>query len=338
MPRRSAASRSPRSAVADPKAFVEDCYRRLLGRAPDPTGLALFVGRLEQGTPPAEVVMSLATSAEYEQRIIARSSPRRREPQRYRLAPDLSGTSPFVAFDVRDDSDFDWLEQAIIDDGYYEHGGVWSLEPDDDKRIMGELLASLGPERALEIGCSSGTVLQVLAKHDVDADGVDVSRMAYDRASPEAQAHIHVGDLLELDLPSDYDLVFGLDIFEHLNPNRLPQYCAALRAHVRDGGWFCANIPAYGYDEVFGEVFPIYVADWHNDIAANRPFRVLHCDDDGYPVNGHLIWAHTNWWVEQFEAVGFVRQLDVERDVQERYAEHFRNAPARKSFYVFRAN
>jgi SAM-dependent methyltransferase len=238
---------------------------------------------------------------------------------------------------VRDPSDFDWLESAIIDDGYYERVTVWSLEPDDDKRSMGELIASLEPRRALEIGCSSGAVMSVLARRGVHADGVEISRTAYDRAAPDARAHIHVGDLLDLELPSDYDLVFGLDVFEHLSHNRLARYCEALRARVQTGGLLFANIPAFGHDEVFGEVFPVYVAQWRDEIAANRPFRVLHCDDDGYPMNGHLIWAHANWWVEQFEAVGFARQQSVERELHERYADHFRVAPARRSFYVFRA-
>jgi len=282
--------------------------------------------------------MSIAMSPEYCERVRSSSSPRRRSPERYRLAVDTSGTSPFWAFDVRDPSDFDWLERTIIDDAYYEHGGVWNLDPDEDKRVMGELLASLGPRRALEIGCSSGTVLAVLAEHGVDGEGVEISRMAYDHAAPDVRKRIHLGDLLDLDLPSDYDLVYGLDIFEHLNPNRLARYLRALRARVRTGGWFFANIPAIGRDEVFGEVFPVYVEEWNDDIAAARPFRVLHCDDDGYPMNGHLVWAHTTWWVAEIESAGFVRRPDVEREIHERYADHFLVAPARASFYVFRAS
>jgi hypothetical protein len=327
----------PRSkSVSDPEEFVDDLYRRLLGRPADPGGLATFVGKLRKGVPPAEIAVILATSDEYKQRIIAATSPRRREPHRYRLAVDLTGRSPFWAFDVTDDRDFDWLESAIIDDGYYEHAGVWTLEPDDDKRIMGEMLASLGAGKALELGCSSGTVLSVLASHGVRAEGVEISRLAYERAAPDTRAKIHLGDLLTLDLPDDYELVYGLDVFEHLNPNRLGEYLKALAARVRPDGLLFANIPAFGDDEVFGEVFPVYVQDWYDDIANDRPFRVLHCDDDGYPMNGHLVWAHTSWWVEQFEAVGFVRQPDVERELHERYADHFRNAPARASFYVFR--
>lgn len=326
-----------RRRASDPRAFVDECYRSLLGRPADPAGLEHFVGQLEGGTPPADVVMSFATSPEYKQRILASASPRRRSPDRYRLAVDVSGTSPFWAFDVRDPSDFDWLETAIIDDGYYEHGGVWNLEPDDDKRIMGSLLASLRPRRALELGCSSGTVLRVLAEHGIEVDGVEISRVAYEHAAPDMQARIKLGDLLELELPSDYDLVFGLDVFEHLNPNRLERYLDALHRRMRPGGTLFANLPAYGRDEVFGEVFPVYVPEWRDDIAAHRPFRVLHCDDDGYPMHGHLIWAHTTWWTAQFEAAGFERQPVVELELYEQAADHFQAWPARRSFYVFRA-
>ena len=141
------------------------------------------------------------------------------------------------------------------------------------------------------------------------------------------RSRIHLGDLSGLTLPSDYDLVFGLDVFEHLNPNRLAQYLDILHARVVPGGRLFANIPAFGRDEVFGEVFPLYVTDWEHDVTANRPFHVLHCDDDGYPMNGHLIWAHTTWWVEQFQAAGFVREPEAEREIHERFASHFENEP-----------
>ncbi len=322
---------------ADERAFVERCYRRLLGRSADPDGKDHYVELLRTGVTRDEIVMSLATSIEYRQRILKASSPRRRRPDSYRLAVDRSGTSPFWAFDVSDASDFDWLERAIVDDGYYEHAGVWTLEPDVDKQIMGELLTTFGARRALELGCSSGTVLRVLREHGIDAEGVEISRMAYDRARPDIRPHIHVGDLLDLALTDTYDLVFGLDIFEHLNPNRLASYLNALHQRLMPGGWLFANIPAFGHDDVFGEVFPLYVHAWEHDVAANKCFRVLHCDDDGYPMNGHLIWAHTTWWVAQFEAAGFQRQPAAETRLHEQFAHYLQTAPARQSFYTFRA-
>jgi len=110
---------APKPEVTEPRRFVDDCYRRLLGRPADATGLEHFVGEMQRGMSRADVVMGLATSSEYRDRIVASALPRRRRPERYQLALDLSGTSPFLAFDVEDDSDFDWLEAAIIDDGYY---------------------------------------------------------------------------------------------------------------------------------------------------------------------------------------------------------------------------
>jgi hypothetical protein len=65
-------------------------------------------------------------------------------------------------------------------------------------------------------------------------------------------------------------------------------------------------------------------------------YRTLHCDDLGYPLNGHLIWGRTDWWVAQFEAVGLRRQPDIEAALHGRYDDYLARAtPARRSFYVF---
>ena len=93
----------------------------------------------------------------------------------------------------------------------------------------------------------------------------------------DVRDRIHLGDLLDLDLPTDYDLVFGLDIFEHLNPNRLDKYLAAIHERLVDGGVLFAVVPAFGTDAVFGEAFPLYLDEWQADLDA-RPFvrtRVL---------------------------------------------------------------
>jgi hypothetical protein len=267
-----------------------------------------------------------------------KTTPRERRPEKYRLAADVAGLHQHWAFEVTEPADYDWLESAILEDGYYEHGGVWTLEPDLDKQIMGELLASVAPapSRALELGCSSGTVLRVLRGFGVDAEGIDISRFAYERAHPDIRDHIHLGDLLEVALPSDYDLVYGLDIFEHLNPNRLDRYLAAARARIGPGGgWLVANIPAYGADEVFGQAFQMYLPEWFEDMDAERPFRLLHCDEAGYPMHGHLTWAHTTWWVTRFTEAGFARRPDAERPLQEKFAEHLAAEPARRSIYLF---
>ena len=72
---------------------------------------------------------------------------------------------------------------------------------------------------------------------------------------------IHQGDLLTLPLAGPFDLVYGLDIFEHLNPNRLDDYLARVAALLADGGYLYAALPAFGDDPVFGLVFPMYLRD-----------------------------------------------------------------------------
>jgi myo-inositol 2-dehydrogenase/D-chiro-inositol 1-dehydrogenase len=220
--------------------------------------------------------------------------------------------------------------------GYYEHEGVWSLELGSDKLAMAEIMAAFRPRRALELGCATGPVLHYPRALGVDAEGVEVSRMAVERAFPDVRDRIHHGDLLALGLDGEFDLVFGLDVFEHLNPNRLPDYLARLAGLLRSGGYLYAALPAFGDDPVFGLAFPLYLREWYQDVFLGQNFRLLHADGRGYPLNGHLVWADSRWWVRQFERAGFVRAEAIERAVHERYDRFFDGyAPARKAFYVF---
>jgi SAM-dependent methyltransferase len=244
-----------------------------------------------------------------------------------------------LAFQARGAADFDWIERMILTHGYYEHEGVWDLELSNDKQAMAEIMAMFRPERTLEVGCSTGAVLHYLRGLGIPGEGVEISRMAIEQAIPDVRGRIHQGDLLTLPLTGPFDLVYGLDIFEHLNPNRLGDYVARVAALLADGGYLYAALPAFGDDPVFGLVFPMYLRDWYGDIAKERPFHLLHADGKGYPLNGHLIWADSRWWVTQFEQHGLRREEAIERAVHQRYDRFFDGyAPARKAFYVFAKN
>jgi SAM-dependent methyltransferase len=247
--------------------------------------------------------------------------------------PDL------LAFEAREPADFDWIERMILTHGYYEHEGVWDLGLGFDKQVMAEITAAFRPRRSLEIGCATGTVLHYLAGLGVPCEGVEISRMAVERAIPDVRARIHQGDLLTLPLTGPFDHIYGLDVFEHLNPNRLADYLARIVTLLDDGGYLYAALPAFGDDPVFGLLFPMYLRDWYGDVARDRSFRLLHADGKGYPLNGHLIWADSRWWVAQFERHGLRREQAIERAVHERYDHFFDGyATARKAFYVFSKN
>jgi SAM-dependent methyltransferase len=260
-------------------------------------------------------------------------------PECYVVRHRLWSGDDFLAFHAREPEDFDWLEAMILRHGYYEHEGIWCLDVDRDKRAMAEIVAAFAPSRALELGCSNGAVLRCLAELGVSAEGVEISRMAIGRAFPEIRDRIHHGDLLTLPLRDGFDIVFGLDVFEHLNPNRLAEYLGRIFALLRPGGFLYACLPAFADDPVFGTVFPVYLRDWFEDVWQGRPFRLLHADGKGYPLNGHLIWAHSEWWVRQFEDRGFRREPEIERAIHERYDPLFdSNGPARRAFYIFSKN
>jgi hypothetical protein len=319
--------------------FLQAVFESLLGRPPDAQGRQALLEALAAGTPRADVVLGIARSEEYLHRAAVQqhwiADLRETRPERYDDVVDRDGTKISV-FRAEGDDDFDWLEAAILENGYYEKPGVWGLTVDRDKRVMAEVIAAFAPGRALEIGCASGAVMKCLHDLGVGAEGVEISRMAKARAFPEIRDGIHLGDLLDLSLPPVYDLVYGLDIFEHLNPNKLDRYLAAVAGVLADGGYVFANIPAFGDDEHFGEVFPLYVQDWEADRAAGRVFRTLHVDGDGYPLNGHLVWADTAWWVDRFARAGLHREPTIERALHAKYDDYMREAtPARCSYYVF---
>jgi hypothetical protein len=317
--------------------FLEAAYRRLLDRDPDDVGLRSFLAVLTTGSTRADVVAGMVRSQEYQERALRRYFPL---VDLCRLRPDRYGkVESTPVFRAEGPEDFDWLESAILEGGYYDKPGVWNFGIDTDKRLMAEVVSALGPRRVLELGCASGPVLQCLHDLGIEAHGVEISQAAIDAAFPDVAGRIHQVNATSFELPSTYDVIFGLDIFEHLNPNHLGECLARIEAHLNPGGFLFCNIPAFGDDPVFGEVFPIYMEPWWADLEEGTHFRTLHVDDLGYPVHGHLIWAHTRWWVQRFCDLGLHREVGIEQALHGRYDTYLeRAAPARKSFYIFSKN
>jgi hypothetical protein len=257
-------------------------------------------------------------------------------PERYRRTVDRSSGQSILVFESEASADADWLEGAIVANGYYEHPGVWVLGVDFDKRVVAEMLSAFAPSAGLELGCASGAVLECLQDLGVEADGVDISAMAIARASERVRPRIHHGDILSLSLPKKYDLLFGLDVFEHLNPNKLDAYLGRLAEVTSEDAFLYCNIPAFGEDPIFGTVFPYYVDGWQADATAGKPFTRLHVDDHGYPLHGHLVWANAAWWAARFAAAGFVRDVEIERAFHRKYGSYMeKRSPARRAFFVF---
>jgi 2-polyprenyl-3-methyl-5-hydroxy-6-metoxy-1,4-benzoquinol methylase len=333
------AERVDKRADADDTTFVTTAYRQILQREPDHDGLCFYTTQLHGGVARRDLLNALITSDEHVNRVSADlfSLPnlRKRWPNHYVEARTKDGQT-LLAFSVSAPEWLDRLETAILKSDYYEKPGIWEFSLNRDKRVMAELLAALEPRSVLEIGCSNGTVLQCLYRLGIDVTGLDISPSAVTRADPSVRDRIRVGDLLTTALPGEYEVVFGLDVFEHLNPNHLGDYLSAVQSLTSPGGFVFTNLPAYGDDPVFGTVFPLQLEEWERDAEADRPFGLLPVDHHGYPFHGHLIWATSTWWVDQFEQTGLRREAELEQALHERYDAYMRqNSPARRSFYIF---
>lgn len=329
-------------ALTSDRAFLERAYREILGREIDQDGYDYYSKVLREGHSRTAVLLGLVRSDEFTSRLAPAATIkaiRQMRPSQYRRDEDVLNNTPVDVFEVRSDADLDWLESMILENGFYERPGVWNFGIDTDKRVMAEILASFAPEQAIEIGCASGAVLECLRELGFWAEGVEISRLALERAFPGVRDRIHVGDLLSLRLPHGYDLVFGLDIFEHLNPNRLDAYLARAADLLREGGFVFANVPAFGQDPVFGTVFPVYLRGWGGDAATGRRFARIPVDEHGYPLHGHLIWADSPWWVARFEAQGLRREVEIEAALHQKYDPYMDSrSRARKAYYVFSKN
>lgn len=319
-------------------AFLRDAYRLTLHRHADPSGLSSYGALLRQGMTRDEVLVRLALSEESMNRVLAErfqiQNLRELRPGSYESVQTLRGGDETV-FAARQPADFDWLEHCILEYDYYEKPGIWTLGIDSDKRTMAELLSCLRPHRVLEVGCSSGAVISGLLDRDIDAEGVEISAAAIRQAEPRVRPRIHRGDLLDVGVDGDYDLVFGLDIFEHFNPNRLDTYIARVTELTQPGGFVFANVPTFGEDRVYGTIWEPHIPSWIDDIAANRLFTHLEVDDDGYPMHGHLVWAGSRWWEQLFTSTGLRRETGIEQALHDRFDTVLRATPARRAFYVF---
>ncbi len=177
-------------------------------------------------------------------------------------------------------------------------------------------------EKALDVGCAKGYLVEALRELGVDAYGCDVSEFAVENASSAVSGLVRTGDL-ETGLPysdAEFDLISALEVLEHLHPEKVSAALAELRRVSR--GVVYATIPSFGYNasgpdghfegKVRPECLERYRVDG-DDRGGPIPFEELAVDSSGQPVEGHLTIASFQWWTEAFARAGFVRDVEVER-------------------------
>ncbi len=315
--------------------IVKALYQGLLGRQPEPEVLE-SLGQVD-GAFLAQLVQGLSRSDEF----------RAHTPDAYAVElPDLTALMPEryyraadgnVIYAAQDEAGVRLMERMIVQHRYYDSFVAWRPAIDLDKRVTAGIVQSLGATRLVELGCFSGSVLKVLDEAGVSVTGVDISHRAFLVAHPSIYHRIRFGDLLDQPFaPGSFDAFLAMDILEHLSPIDLEQYVARIASLIGPEGFAYVNSPMFGDDDVFGTVFSRYVPAW-NEASSDAFWFDMHCDDKGWPMHGHLVWATPQWWETLFRRHGLIRDRDVERVIQAHLAEFFSvRAPARKSLFVLR--
>jgi len=255
---------------------------------------------------------------------------------------------PAKLIQIEDPADYDQLLRNILDSGYYSEdyfqrnlhhqGGQLKYE----NLGLAEIAHLLNPGKLLELGCGRGDVLWLLSLAGrEDLLGLDISRDAAQSAPPELQGKIMVGGLWEScrQLAAQgrrFDAITGFDIWEHLHPAQLNDHLAALRAIATEDALLFFIIPAFGEDRIFGELHPLEVEENRAAFQERRPFEYLMAEslDPVIPANGHLIWAHSEWWENQFKSHGWQRDEDLEKGLHRLFDPYLWRA--QRSFFVMR--
>ena len=101
------------------------------------------------------------------------------------------------------------------------------------------------------VGCGSGRNLLPLLDAGLDLTGLDISRqaIAHLRARrPDRAGQLITGDLGALPPAARYDLVVGIQVFQHGTRAQAHQHLAATAARIRPGGLLCVRVNAAGTD------------------------------------------------------------------------------------------
>jgi hypothetical protein len=329
-----------RREVFSPEHVAKALYRGILKREPDAAGFRDNVKLLRSGQALERVICSFVGSPEFRSRTLEGFVPATPLPDLTASRPvgyetQLVAGAPMTVYIARTDADIELMASLIDRHRFYDRFGVWSPVIDRDKEITAAIVRGLGAHSCFELGCFTGSVMSLLADAGVSVLGTEVSHLAFAFAQPNIREAMIFGDILAMDIGQSFDVVLCMDVLEHISPLRLDQYIEKLLSLVDTDGYIYLNTPMWGKDQVFGVFEKPYLEEWLT-IGDTSYWRHWPCDDKGWPIHGHLIWASPNWWERKFRDYGLIRDTAIEQDIHQSLAGFFEQAVGRRCLFVLR--
>ena len=111
-------------------------------------------------------------------------------------------------------------------------------------------ILSAGPsiKKVLVLGAARGYLVKAFRERGVDAVGVDISQWAVTNCAEGVEDYMYCGDICDLSTWDDdeFDLVIGLDVFEHIH---VPDLLLAINEAVRVGQMVLLDVPILPHDD-----------------------------------------------------------------------------------------
>lgn len=315
-------------------------YRGILEREPDSAGFRDHLKLLRSGQTLERVIRSFITSPEFRSRALEGFVPVTPLPDLRASIPGGYETqavagAPITVYIARTDADIALMASLIDRHRFYDRFGVWSPVIDHDKEITASIVRGLGAHSCFELGCFTGSVISLLADAGVSVLGAEVSHLAFAFAQPNIREAMIFGDLLALDIDQRFDVVLCMDVLEHISPLKIDHYIEKLLTLMDRDGYIYLNAPMWGKDRVFEVFEEPYLEEWLT-VGDRSYWRHWPCDDKGWPIHGHLVWASADWWERKFREHGLVRDTAIEQAIHQDLATFFEQARGRRCLFVLR--
>ena len=159
--------------------------------------------------------------------------------------------------------------------------GLAQFDVDNELAIMAVFCAFMLPRNMLDVGCGTGAVVNTAQTLGVDAFGVD-------QLAKDSSTFKEVDLTQKLDLKRKFELVYCVEVVEHLQPEYEGVICDTLARHTAPNGIlvFTAALPGQnGYNH-----FNCQPKQYWRDRLESRGMRF----NDAYTFRMATIWQHTH--------------------------------------------
>jgi len=162
-----------------------------------------------------------------------------------------------------------------------------------------QAVPDLPPGRLLEIGCASGSFLDLMARRGWQVEGIEPSETSAN-AARALGFHVYTGTVEQAPDPSDrYDLIAGWMVLEHLHEPIVA--LRKLHRWARPGAWLAASVP-----DCSSPGLRVFRTRWYN---LSLPHHLYHYT----PATLKKVLMRAGWQVKKTlwhsSATGMLRSL-----------------------------